>query len=197
MKATADANYTFAGWYEGEAKVSDAPEYTFTVTSNRELTAKFVKTKYVVTTNHTGEGTTTGDGEYEAGATATVTATAAAGHLFKGWYEGETKVSDAPEYTFTVTSNRTLTAKFALYYTITTIAQNGGSVSGGGQYEPNATATITAEADANHYFVGWYDEADNLVTADATYRVHPKPLDCVGFETDDQNRGCGFGEGFQ
>ena len=163
--------YTFAGW-----KVSVDGAYADGIISadvhqDVVLTALWSRDCYTVTTVSTTGGNTAGDGTYDDGETATVSATANEDYIFKGWYENGELVSTEASYSFTVTSNRTLTAKFAIYYTITTIAQNGGSVSGGGQYEPNATATITAEADATHYFVGWYDEADNLVTADATYSL--------------------------
>ena len=51
------------------------------------------------------------------------------------------------------------------------MAQTGGTVSGGGQFEPNASATITAEANAGYYFIGWYDENGELVTADTSYSL--------------------------
>lgn len=45
VKAIANAGYEFAGWYNSlGAKVSDAAEYTFKVTGNTALTAKFEKT---------------------------------------------------------------------------------------------------------------------------------------------------------
>ncbi|WP_420022305.1 InlB B-repeat-containing protein, partial [Bacteroides uniformis] len=46
------------------------------------------------------------------GSSCTVTARANSGYSFDGWYEGSSKVSSSASYTFTVSSNRTLTAKF-------------------------------------------------------------------------------------
>ena len=56
-------------------------------------------------------------------------------------------------------------------YTITLIAQTGGSVSGGGAYEPMANATITAAENGGYYFVGWYDEKNELVTAEHSFSL--------------------------
>ncbi|MCB7406745.1 InlB B-repeat-containing protein, partial [Bacteroides uniformis] len=46
------------------------------------------------------------------GSSCTVTASANSGYSFDGWYEGSSKVSSSSSYTFTVSSNRTLTARF-------------------------------------------------------------------------------------
>ena len=174
VTAITEPTFTFSGWYEGTELISTDPEYSFTVVSDRILTAKFTKNGYQVTALSTIGGTTAGSGYYEEGETATVTATAAEGYAFRGWYEGDTMVSDSPSYSFTVTANRTLTAQFAQVYTITTIAQTGGTVTGGGQYEPMNTATITAAPYVNYYFIGWYDENDELVTADTSYSLSVK-----------------------
>ena len=173
---TVDNTYTFGGWYDANGeKVSDEEIYTFTVTSDRDLTAKFTKNGFYVTATpeDAAYGSTGGSGYYDQGSTATVTATPSAGYQFQGWYEGATLVSGDASYSFVVNSNRTLVAKFARVYTIRTVASpaEGGAVTGGGQYSPTATATITAEADSGYYFIGWYDEKGDLVTADTTYSL--------------------------
>lgn len=163
--------YVFKGW---KADVETAyVDGKISADVHREvvLTAQWSRDCYTVTTVTTTGGNTTGDGTYDNGETATVTATPNEGYIFKGWYENGELVSADASYSFTVTSDRTLTAKFATYYTITTVAQTGGTVSGGGQFEPNASATITAEANAGYYFIGWYDENGELVTADTSYSL--------------------------
>ena len=57
-------------------------------------------------------GTVAGGGTYNEGTTATVKATANSGYHFIGWYEGGTKIKDTESYTFTVTKDVSLTAKF-------------------------------------------------------------------------------------
>ena len=174
VAATSNTGYNFCGWYEGDALVSEDMEYTFTVTSNRNLTARFAKNPYNIVANATTGGTTVGTGIYEYGQTATVTATPAEGYEFRGWFEGTEKVSEDASYSFTVTADRTLTAQFSRVYTITAIAETGGAVSGGGAYEPMANATITAAANDGYYFVGWYDEKDELITAELSYSLTVK-----------------------
>ena len=163
--------YLFAGWQADVETAYVNGKIPADVQQDVVLTAQWTRDCFTVDTVSTTGGSTTGDGTYDNGATATVTATAAEGYIFKGWYENGTLVSSDAAYSFTVTSNHTLTAKFALYYTIATVAQTGGTVSGGGLFEPNATATLTAEAKDGYYFIGWYDENDALVTADTTYSL--------------------------
>lgn len=163
--------YIFKGWKADVETAYVDGKIPAGVYENVVLTAQWSRDCFTVTTVTTTGGNTTGDGTYDNGETATVTATPNEGYIFKGWYENGELVSADAYYSFTVTSDRTLTAKFATYYTITTVAQTGGTVSGGGQFEPNASATITAEANAGYYFIGWYDENGELVTADTSYSL--------------------------
>lgn len=123
VKATADEGYRFAGWYNSlGTKVSDAAEYTFKVTGNTALTAKFEKTdapvdpveKYTVTVKSADEnmGTVSGGGEVEKDKNATVTAKAKDGYAFVNWTVNGNEVSKDVTYTFAVTENVTLTANF-------------------------------------------------------------------------------------
>lgn len=57
-------------------------------------------------------GTVSGAGDYEDGASATVTAAPNAGFRFLEWTENGSQVSTDASYTFTVSSNRKLTAVF-------------------------------------------------------------------------------------
>lgn len=56
-------------------------------------------------------------------------------------------------------------------YTVAARSSGGGSgsVSGGGAYRRGATATLTATPTNGSMFTGWYDEAGNLLSSNATY----------------------------
>ena len=124
VKATADKGYEFAGWYNSlGTKVSDETAYTFKVTGNTALTAKFEKLatppvdpveKYTVTVKSADEnmGTVSGGGEVEKDKNATVTAKAKDGYAFVNWTVNGNEVSKDVTYTFSVTENVTLTANF-------------------------------------------------------------------------------------
>lgn len=65
-----------------------------------------------VSADPTNGGTVTGGGTYEQGQSCTVRATAATGYTFQKWTENGSQVSTNTNYTFTVTSNRSLVAHF-------------------------------------------------------------------------------------
>ena len=65
-----------------------------------------------VTASPTAGGSITGGGSYKGGSSCTIIATPNAGYIFDGWYESGTKISSDASYTFTVSSNRTITGKF-------------------------------------------------------------------------------------
>lgn len=120
-------------------------------------------------------GTVSGKGVYKNGDTVTVTATVNgnAGYEFKGWQENGSVVSNDATYTFNAGGDRTLTALFEVndnYRVILkTDPQNGGTVTGGGNYkEGSHETTVTATASQGYYFIGWYkagqEEAVNTNT---------------------------------
>lgn len=102
-------------------------------------------------------GCVTGGKLYLEGTDATITATPAEGYHFVRWSDG---VIDATR-TFTVTTDITLTAEFAInVYNVTLSAVNG-TVTGAGEYEHGTTANITAVAAEGYHFVKWSDGDTN------------------------------------
>lgn len=55
-------------------------------------------------------------------------------------------------------------------YTITVNKTEGGSIAGSGEYLEGQEATLIATADKGYEFVGWFDEDDNEVSKNTTYR---------------------------
>jgi uncharacterized repeat protein (TIGR02543 family) len=155
--AKVNTGYNFLGWYENDRQVSDSPTYSFTVTANRNLTAKFSADKHSITTNATAGGTATGAGNYDYNSNITVKATPITGYTFSGWYENGSKVSDSQTYSFVVKGNRTLEARFtANKFNIIVNALTGGSATGGGTYNYGTNITIKATVNAGYTFSGWY-----------------------------------------
>lgn len=119
LKAIPNPGYAFEGWYEdifGEDYCwSTDPDYSFIVTTNKSLTARFSGTSYTVNLSQvpfTSSGTVSGAGSYPANTSVTVTATPASGHQFRGWVENNAVVSNNPNYTFTIHNDRNLFAVF-------------------------------------------------------------------------------------
>ena len=121
--ATPNENYYFVGWFVGDSEtpISTEKVYTFTATENIILTGQFSK-RPIVTVRSTGNGNATikdADGVCKAflpDTEVTVIATTYKNCNFIGWYitDEESPVSLDAEYTFTVTENIVLTAKFNL-----------------------------------------------------------------------------------
>lgn len=117
-------------------------------------------TLYTVVTNvnDVAMGEVTGNAStYEKGATATLTAEPAIGYQFVNWTVGEDTYTANP-LEIVVNSNLTITANFkAISYTITAnVNKEGyGKVTGGGAYDYNTSATLTATANEGYEFAGW------------------------------------------
>ena len=173
VSATANSGYTFVNWTENGSQVSTNANYTFTVTSNRNLVAHFTTQGYVITAIAAPSvgGVVTGSGGYNYGETCTLTATPNTGYTFQRWTKNGTQVSTNPTYSFTVTESATYTAHFnAQNYTITVAANpsNAGSVSGGGSYTYGQTCTVTASANNGYAFTNW-TENGSQVSTNASY----------------------------
>ena len=89
-------------------------QYTFPIESQDWKFSVSFKKEYTISVNADTGGTVSGGGIALEGDNVTVSASASSGYSFEGWYEGGSKVSSSLSYTFTVSSNRTLTAKFEI-----------------------------------------------------------------------------------
>lgn len=118
-----------------------------------------------------GSGTVTGGGTYDDWTNATLTATPASCYSFLNWTLNGTVVSTSPANTFTVTTNESLTANFATT-TYTVAVSNsppaGGTTTGGGTYDCDSAATVTATANAGYFFIRW-TAGTNTLTNSAIY----------------------------
>ena len=175
VSAIANNGYSFINWTENGNVVSTNRNYTFTVTGNRTLVANFQAQpqNYTITVsaNPGNGGTATGGGTYQQGQQCTVQATPNTGYTFTNWTENGNVVSTNANYTFTVTSNRTLVANFQMQsYTITVTANpaNGGTVSGGGTFNYGQSCTLTATPATGYNFVRWTKNGQQVST-NATY----------------------------
>ncbi len=115
VAAFANDGYELAAFYDKKDPSTNlGASHTFDVLEPRTFKAEFAR-KYTITVSAspTAGGTVSGGGKFRSGKTCTLTAAANAGYSFDGWYEGSTKLSSSASYSFTVSSNRTITGKFA------------------------------------------------------------------------------------
>jgi len=171
LAAAANAGYVFENWTENGAPISTSPSLTFIVQDNRSLVANFVAVgaAMAITTSSLplNGGTTSGDGAYAPGSSATVSATPDPGYKFSKWLDGDASVSTARDYTFTVTDNRALVAKFKPVYTIVVSAdpEVGGEVEADRFYESGELTKLKAKPNSGWSFVNWTQNGTQLSTA--------------------------------
>ena len=125
------------------------------------------------TANPMEGGSVEGSGDYDHGTICTLTATANEGYAFVNWTENNVQVSDEAVFSFMVTGDRILVANFTdetVYHTITVAAnpEEGGSVTGGGEYELGTECTVTATANEGYAFENW-TENGTQVSAQESY----------------------------
>ncbi len=165
----------FDRWEKDGEIVSNSAAFTIEeVTEDAEYIGFFYEGEIITEAFPAQGGSTSGDGMFHAGDLCTVTATPNPGFTFMGWYGnalGTMLYSRQPEYTFTVTRDRHLYAKFVLgNYTVTTSCSpaEGGSVTGGGTYMVGSTVTLTATANSGYVFSCWTEDGQ-VVSSQPTY----------------------------
>lgn len=174
VTAEAEKGYTFAGWYDAvtDTKVSDDAEYTFAVTENTALVAKFTKDEDLEVT-HTvtliaGDTKTTQIAKDGESAAEPETPTNP-GHEFLGWFEEGKKV--AFDFEQPITGDVTLTARFEAY-TVTPVTDAKGTVRAGAM-QADGFVTIAAEPKRGYHFAGWKID-ERIVSYDNPYTFIPK-----------------------
>lgn len=115
-----------------------------------------------------GAGSVSGEGVYPLGGTCTLTATTSSNdYVFVNWTENGEVVSTNAQYSFTVTGNRNLVANFLQFRVDITASANpeeGGTVTGSGNYLLGQTCTLTATPNEDYAFVNWTEDGVEVST---------------------------------
>lgn len=174
VTATPNLGYEFARWTENGTTVSTSPDYTFTVTGDRTLVARFNEA-FIITADWTpaDAGSTEMDSlTYKTGENAKASAIPADGWSFLNWTENGVVVSTDPDYQFSVTGNRSIRANFVSDSGPTIITDSipaeGGTVTGDGIYQSGDPVTVSAIPNQGYAFTGW-KENGVLVSSDADF----------------------------
>jgi uncharacterized repeat protein (TIGR02543 family) len=183
---TVQYTYSFDGWYTGSQLISsDLSLVVENITSDRNFIATGNRTlnRYtlVITVIPTGAGTTVGQGTYNYGSSVQATATPATGYNFTKWVLDTGDVSKANPLTgIDIDGNRTVQAVFTpKRYSISanaayrvnesgdfTTGTTGGTVSRGGTYTHGDSVSLKATPATGYSFVGWYEGANQVSTAE-------------------------------
>lgn len=179
----APTGYNFIGWYEGSNLISSSLQVSITMSANRTLVAKYQIKSYVVNavSDDTTKGIVSPAGQtVEHGKNATVVATPKTAYNFAGWYNGSTKVSSNASYTFAVTANISLTAKFTIKtFTTTTANSTGGTASvNKSSVEYGGSAIWTATPSTGYNFSKWSNGSTTnpLTVSNITANTHITPI---------------------
>ena len=175
-------DYTFKGWSTSKTGTVNVSTTT-KVTANVTYYAVWTINSYTWTFDaNGGTGDTTKTLNYNATLstlpTASRASTAANNYTFAGWFDTDASTGGTQLTTSTkCTGNKTWYARWTAstrQYKLTVTAGTGGTVSGGGTYNYNASATLKATANSGYHFVKWSDGNTSAtrtvtVTKDATY----------------------------
>lgn len=184
LNATPSGNYSFVNWTEDGNTLGTNPTLILSnLNADHNIVANFLASQATVSVGsqttpatETG-GSVSGGGTFNIGTTITVTATANAGYKFQGWYSGNNKVSNNPNYTLTVTSNLSLVARFIQIVTVTVAVSpnNSGTATGTGEYDYGTSVPLSATPATGYQFAKWVvgseDYTDTSITITATSDV--------------------------
>jgi len=158
LVARINAGWRFAGWSDGSTAATHATLKNLSGDTN--FVADFIQ-RFTVTAkaDPVVGGTVTGGGTYDDGAVTTLVAKAATSYRFKHWEDASSNASRQ----IAVTANVTNTATFVRTVLLTVQASpaKGGGATGGGYYETQSTATLTATPSNTWRFVKWSDNNTN------------------------------------
>ena len=161
MIAQPKLNYSFMYWTIDGEVVSTDDHYSFTVTGDRNLIANFSQPIAINAVCDPVEGgSIQGAGTYDYASECTLTATANDNYTFMYWTENGEIVSNEPELSFTVNTERNFVAHFALPFTISASAspQSYGAISGTGLYDYNTKCILSAIPNEGYAFVNWTED---------------------------------------
>jgi len=146
------------------AQATDATGATSATITQTVTVAAPGPVQFVLSTSAGAGGSVSAGGSYDAGTGVTISASPDATHDFAGWSGDAT--GTANPVAVVMDRNKTVQANFVLKaFTLTTSAMTGGSATPGGSYPYGTMVTLSAAADAAHYFTGWSGDASGTASS--------------------------------
>jgi len=119
VTATPNNGFRFSGWYKNDSFYSTSSTLNFKAQEDLRLTAKFdpIVCSIKVNVNNSDVGTVSGGGNITYGSYCTVSTTLMnSAYQFVGWYSGDKLMSSSPSYTFKVSGDVSLQAKYSVIH---------------------------------------------------------------------------------
>ncbi len=158
ITALATNTFVFANWVSNGVTATASTNYTFTLTTNTTIVAKYVP-QYTVNLSASpgGGGTEGGGGVFASNTSVTAMATNNSGFVFTNWTQGGVVVSTNTNYNFTLTGDVSLVANYLTAFTLGTSVSptGGGNVTAGGIFVSNSLVTVIATNNASFVFSNW------------------------------------------
>lgn len=188
--ATASSGYAFGGWYSNSSYttlVSSSASYSSTMTANLTLYAKFIA-QYTITATVTPSdgGTVSGTGTYDTGSSVTLVATPNENYIFSGYYVNSSLVSSNASYTFTVTSNTTVEARFQSIYSLTVNDDGNGAVNVYRYGDALENVTLSVIPNERYHFLKYVIDSEDITTTPYTFTMTGDTIVNAYFEEDDR-----------
>lgn len=153
--ATPYSGYSFTGWYSGETLVSMNNPYTFIITQDITLMAKFQANTYTINYNSDGGSTCNSKTVTFGSAYGTLPTPTKTGYSFSGW-RTETGTIVTSESLYTTATNTTLTAVWSTNnYSVQLLNTGTGASSAANEQSFGSTVVINAGTKAGYWFTGW------------------------------------------
>ena len=176
VTATPNEGYNFVNWTKNDYVVSTESIHEFIVTEDATYVANFdfgmPMIEISAAVDPEEAASITGAGTYSYGDTVTLTFYQNEGWTFVKWTECGEVVSEDTIYTFIATMSRSLVANFVFQniYTITVLAnpEEGGSVTGDGQYYEGTNCFLEATPSPGYQFDNWTRNG-TVVSTDRVY----------------------------
>jgi len=166
ISATPDIGYIFTNWTGAGVTDLNSNSTTVSMIQDRNLTANFSLNSYTLSINAGTGGSISGSGTYNHGTNPTISATPNTGYQFTTWTgEGVANQNSNPT-TVSMVKDQNLTALFSLRtFNLTLQSSEGGSVSGGGNFNFGSTVDYSATAENGYTFKKWTIDDQNFSDA--------------------------------
>ncbi len=176
LTAGATAGREFVGWTGTDDDSVTANPLALTLYHDLTVSAQFTVSSHSLATSSLGGGSVTPTaGVYDYGSVVTLTAIPDVNYHVSSWHGTDDDASVSNTNIVTIDSDKNVYVQFAvLTKTLTTVVTQGaGTVapSGVNAYNINSNVVVTAVPDENHTFNGFYDENDNLISAESSIEM--------------------------